>query len=261
VGTGTITPNSGMYGMATSFSLNNGSAGAGVVTVTITDATDPTCDMTIVVSDPGTCSEPPCEVSACDISTTSERMICVDEGGEPDSIVVICNPSSIGMNSAWVITDTLGVIQSITTFSDTAVFTFEGQASGVCLIWLVAWDGVLTGLTVGEDVDTLSGCFDISNPLAVTKLTGTECESSTFNPGLSELINLYPIPVSGMLQIDARDVIIHRITILDVIGRTMFQLDQINPNSIDMQTLDMGLYYVMLETNLGWNLQRIVVGR
>ena len=95
----------------------------------------------------------------------------------------------------------------------------------------------------------------------MTKLTGTECESSTFNPALNDLISLYPIPVSGMLRIDASDVLIYRISVIDVIGRSLFSLDQLNPTSIDMSELDMGLYYVMIETNLGWNLQRVVVGR
>ncbi len=261
VSSGTVTPTNAAYGVSTSFVLNNGSAGSGDVIITISDDGDVVCSLIVMITDPGICSEAPCDVSACDISTDSETMICVDEGGDPDSVVVICNPGTIGMSSSWVVTDTSGIIQSITTFSDTAVFTFEGEVSGTCLIWLVAWDGALSGLAIGEDVDTLSGCFDVSNPLTVTKLTGTECESSIFNPALSDLITLYPIPVSGRLQIDAGEVIIHRISVLDILGRTMFQVDQVNPNEIDMKDLDMGLYYVMLETNLGWNLQRIVVGR
>lgn len=261
VSSGTVIPNTGQYGVATTFSLNNGSAGSGDVTITISDGSDVLCTLTATITDPGPCSVVPCEVAACDISTNNETMICVDEGGNPDSIVVICNPSSISTNAAWIVTDTAGIIQSVTASADTAVFTFEGQSSGVCLIWLIAYDGVLTGLTIGADADALSGCFDLSNPISVTKLTGTECESSTFNPALNDLITLYPIPVSGLLRIDASDVIIHRISVLDVIGRSLFTVDQLNPTAIDMSDLDMGLYYVMIETNLGWNLQRVVVGR
>jgi hypothetical protein len=262
VSAGTITPLTGLYGGVTGFTLGNGSAGSGDVMITITDASDMLCSITATVADPGPCSiTPPCEVLACDISTNSETMICVDEGGDPDSVVVICNPGSISINSAWIVTDTTGIIQSITPSTDTAVFTFEGQSSGVCLIWLVAYDGILTGLTVGEDADTISGCFDLSNEITITKLTGTECESSTFNPALNDMISLYPIPVSGVLRIDASDVNIHRISVMDVIGRKVFNVDQLNPTSIDMSDLDMGLYYVMIETNLGWNLRRVVVGR
>lgn len=261
VSNGTVDPTSGTYGMMSSFSLNNGSAGSGEVTITITDATDPSCSINAVITDPGACSEAPCEVAACDISTDSETMICVDEGGDPDSVVVICHPGTQGMNSSWVVTDTNGIIQSIIAFSDTVAFTFEGQGSGVCLIWLVAWDGTLSGLTPGEEIDTLSGCFDLSNPITVTKLTGTECESSTYNPALSDLIYLYPMPVSGVLRIDAPDVTIHHVRVMDIIGRTMFQLDQLDPTEIDMGDLDMGLYYLMFETNRGWNLQRVLVGK
>ncbi len=261
VNIGTVAPANGAYGSAQAFALNPGSAGSGDVTVTVTDLTDTTCMTSVLLTDPGTCSVMPCEVSACDISTESETTICVDDGGDPDSIIVVCNPGAQGMNSAWIITDTTGVIQSITDFADTIALTFEGQSSGVCLIRIAVWDGVITGLNPGADVDSLAGCYDLSNPISVTKQTGTECATSVFNPSLSDLISLYPIPVTGMLHIEARDVTIEHVRIMDLLGRMVFSLDQVDPVEIDMGDLEMGLYYVMFETNLGWNLQRVVVGR
>ena len=56
VPTGTITPTTGTYGSATSFQLQNGSAGAGNVTVTITDNVDGGCTFDQVITDPGVCS-------------------------------------------------------------------------------------------------------------------------------------------------------------------------------------------------------------
>ncbi len=61
VSSGTISPTSGNYGAPTTFQLQNGSAGAGNVTVTITDANDSNCTFMDTVTDPGTCS------SACGI--------------------------------------------------------------------------------------------------------------------------------------------------------------------------------------------------
>lgn len=55
-GGGTITPTSGTYGSATSFQLQGGSAGAGNVTVTITDATDATCTIQAMVTNSRQCS-------------------------------------------------------------------------------------------------------------------------------------------------------------------------------------------------------------
>lgn len=54
--TGTITPTTGTYGVATSFQLQAGSAGAGNVTVTITDDTDGACTFDQLITDPGACS-------------------------------------------------------------------------------------------------------------------------------------------------------------------------------------------------------------
>jgi hypothetical protein len=57
VSSGSISPNTGIsYGVATSFTMNTGSAGAGNVTVTITDASGSGCFIDVIVADPGTCS-------------------------------------------------------------------------------------------------------------------------------------------------------------------------------------------------------------
>lgn len=56
VSSGTITPLTAAYGAATAFQLQNGSAGAGNVTVTITDDADPACSLEVVITDPGVCS-------------------------------------------------------------------------------------------------------------------------------------------------------------------------------------------------------------
>jgi uncharacterized repeat protein (TIGR01451 family) len=54
---GTVTPTSGSYGTATSFRLQNGSAGNGTTyTLTATDATNSSCTKTATVSDTGSCS-------------------------------------------------------------------------------------------------------------------------------------------------------------------------------------------------------------
>lgn len=56
VSSGSISPNTGSYGVSTAFMLNAGSAGGGPVTVTITDGDDNTCTLAVIVTDPGTCS-------------------------------------------------------------------------------------------------------------------------------------------------------------------------------------------------------------
>ena len=56
VSSGTITPTTAAYGSATTFQLQAGSAGAGNVTVTLTDDVDGGCTFQQVITDPGACS-------------------------------------------------------------------------------------------------------------------------------------------------------------------------------------------------------------
>lgn len=56
VSSGTVSPTSGTYGSATSFQLQDGSAGGGNVTITITDQDSTSCSFTATITDPGSCS-------------------------------------------------------------------------------------------------------------------------------------------------------------------------------------------------------------
>ncbi|MGB0840472.1 MAG: hypothetical protein ACPGXL_10040, partial [Chitinophagales bacterium] len=55
VSAGSINPTNAAYGSAISFQLQNGSAGNGNVIVTITDVDDPSCSLTVNITDPGSC--------------------------------------------------------------------------------------------------------------------------------------------------------------------------------------------------------------
>ncbi|MBK8723278.1 MAG: hypothetical protein IPL95_13715 [Saprospiraceae bacterium] len=54
--TGTISPTFGIYGSPTLFTLSNGTAGNGNITITITDAVYTTCSKSINLTNPGVCS-------------------------------------------------------------------------------------------------------------------------------------------------------------------------------------------------------------
>ena len=69
---GTLTPTSGSYDTATSFRLQNGSAGNGTVyTLTLTDATTSSCTQTATISDPGSCV-----ITSCSLSVTVTPGTC-----------------------------------------------------------------------------------------------------------------------------------------------------------------------------------------
>ncbi|MBL7787277.1 MAG: SprB repeat-containing protein, partial [Chitinophagales bacterium] len=66
VSSGSVTPTSASYGQATTFQLQNGSAGSGnTVTITITDLTDTNCKVQVDIPDTGSCSTPSCPPIRC----------------------------------------------------------------------------------------------------------------------------------------------------------------------------------------------------
>lgn len=108
---------------------------------------------------------------------TIETSICVGDG-VPDPLNVILTGNS-GDNFQWLITDVNGVILDLPTAPP---FDFETAGPGVCLIWNLSYSGNLTGATIGANASGLGGCFDLSNPLTVTR-NQVEGGSITTNNG------------------------------------------------------------------------------
>jgi len=97
---GTITPTSGTYGAATTFQLQGGSAGAGNVTVTITDDTDLTCSIVANITDPNSCS------NDCDLTANGLANIACNDGGtnanpNDDFITFDLNPSGVNLAGTY----------------------------------------------------------------------------------------------------------------------------------------------------------------
>jgi hypothetical protein len=103
------------------------------------------------------------------ISTDDPTTICALDGSA-DPITVSLSGAE-GQRQLWLITDDAGNILAIT-FNN--VFDLEGAGAGVCLIWHLSYNSI-TGLLVGNNANDLSGCYDLSNPIAVTRLTGDDC--------------------------------------------------------------------------------------
>ncbi len=90
---------------------------------------------------------------------------CID--GTEDNVSNITVTDTIGPNFNWIVTDTAGVILGLP--SDIEDVNFDDAGAGECLIWsLSSLDG-LTGLTVGENVSGLDGCFSLSNSISVIR--------------------------------------------------------------------------------------------
>ncbi|MCB0705821.1 MAG: T9SS type A sorting domain-containing protein [Saprospiraceae bacterium] len=103
-------------------------------------------------------------VDGGEISTTDPTEICAGDGvADPIDVSLSGN---IGLNSAWVITDADGTILALPAGPP---FDLEGAGGGTCLIWHISFDDDLDGAVVGNNASDLTGCFDLSNPITVTR--------------------------------------------------------------------------------------------
>ena len=108
---------------------------------------------------------------ACDVSggtlTGGPFTFCVD--GEADNIPAgsISLSGSSGANSQWVVTDEAGLILGLP-----SSFTgpdFDAAGLGVCFVWHLSFEDGLTGLTSGNNINQLEGCYNLSNSVQVTR--------------------------------------------------------------------------------------------
>jgi len=95
----------------------------------------------------------------------TEIKICAGDGYS-DAFDVTLSDNIMGDNSAWVITDS---DLNILGLPAGPPFDLEGAGEGVCLIWHISFEDGLTGAEVGMKATDLVGCYDLSNPITVTR--------------------------------------------------------------------------------------------
>jgi hypothetical protein len=205
------------------------------------------------------------------ISTNDPTTICAGDG-IPDPINVTVSGSE-GSNAAWVITDDLGNILAL---PPSGPFDLEGAGGGVCLIWYLRYEDGLTGLATGNNAADLEGCFDLSNPIAVTRLTGDECEGegngeSTGGRGrglagttsdIDQSIEIFPNPVRNQININYQLTTNEGIlSIHSANGRVLHEQilsDSVNSLNIDLASYPNGYYFVRFKDGANVVTKRIV---
>jgi len=90
--------------------------------------------------------------------------ICANDGISDEFDVVLTG--NTGSDATYIITDENGMILNV---GGGPTFDLEGAGSGTCFIWNVASSGTVTGLTEGADVNNVTGCFALSNPIVVNR--------------------------------------------------------------------------------------------
>ncbi len=125
---------------------------------------------------------------------TTNTSICVD--GVADPLEVVMSGDFSGDNSTFIIASDDGTILDIP--AGQGPFNLDGAGPGTCVIWYISYGNDLTGLTVGENVNGLAGCFDLSNGLVVLR---QEADGGTVNTADGET---EVIACAGEVIIDVR---------------------------------------------------------
>ncbi len=170
VSSGTITPNTGIaYGSPTTFTLQNGSAGAGNVTVTIQDIIGPACTLDQLIVDPGSCN------AICNITSAGfSNQLCNDNGTSAidtdDYITFVLDPTGSTLATIYSVTVSSGTItpNSGISYGGPVAFTLQNGSAGA---------GNVT-VTIVDDVD--GTC---TFPVSITdngECSSTNCATELF---------------------------------------------------------------------------------
>ena len=115
----------------------------------------------------------PCEVMGGTI-TGGPFSFCVGDG-KADTIMAgsISLTGNTGANSQWVVTDGNGK-EILGMPGMPSQVNFDGAGAGQCLIWHLSYEDGLTGLTVGDTLSQLVGCYQLSNSIEVNRFSDGE---------------------------------------------------------------------------------------
>ena len=99
-----------------------------------------------------------CGVKGGTLSTTDATAICVGDG--IDDLVNISLGAYEGDFSTWAITDIHQIVLDLPTSQP---FNFENTAGGTVFIWHISSGEALNNLTIGTDLNALTGCVALSS--------------------------------------------------------------------------------------------------
>ncbi len=116
--------------------------------------------------------------------------------GTPDMVSGISlDGNQQGVASSWVVTDNATdptILGLPGTLMDLEGVDFDGAGSGECLIWYLRHDGSLGGAAVNNMVSQLTGNFDLSNSIAVTRIDAGSISGGPFNftvDGMADMVS------------------------------------------------------------------------
>ncbi|KAA1242117.1 carbohydrate-binding protein, partial [Aquimarina sp. RZ0] len=100
--------------------------------------------------------------------------------GIPDNVSGVTLDGNTGSNSQWIVTDDQRNILGLPPTPEAV--DFDGAGEGTCFIYHISYEDGLTGLEANSNLSGLSGNFDLSNSIEVTR------NATTPSPGNVTLI-------------------------------------------------------------------------
>ncbi|MEP6795609.1 MAG: T9SS type A sorting domain-containing protein [Saprospiraceae bacterium] len=175
----------------------------------------------------------------------------------PDHVSGVDLVGNVGANSQYVVTDSVYNILSLPVTPED--FDFNEGPPGNFLIVHISYDGLLTGLEIGNNLLTdLEGCFSLSNAITVVRI---DCEGFQGGPIFELKISPNPVREIMTLEIFHSGEEMPLVLIYDASGRVCFKQYQQsdNPMKINMRNYVEGCYFVRVESIEGNKTERIIV--
>lgn len=222
VSSGTITPTTGTYGAATAFQLQDGSAGAGNVTVTITDADESGCTLDVAITDPGSCSSAVPVITATPATLTGfNHQVGTPSVSQPFTV------SGIALSDDITVTAPTGFEVSLDNTTFTASVTLTPVSGTVAATTVHArgnsaiygpFSGNIIASSTGADNDTVavSGFADDYVYYTIDQINGTDAN------GAADSLNVL-VTITGVLHcMDFKAGAGYNMTIIDGSGEGMY---------------------------------------
>ncbi len=132
------------------------------------------CTINIRVDDNGICDDyvHTCDVTGGDLvvdgTGVTDAIVCVGGGDTRISINISGNEG----NSGFIIIDGDGNIIGMPSGPN---IDFNGRDEGLCYLHHISTDRSTTGVSVGNNLTDIEGCFEVSNAIKVTKVACNSC--------------------------------------------------------------------------------------
>ena len=175
----------------------------------------------------------------------------------------ITSANTNGDTLAWIVTDASGKILGLPPMP--SAVDFEGVDAGVCFIYRIAYDGIITGFEVQMNIADIAGCYSLSNSIEVTRLTGTDCNTLSIDGFSADFsFNVYPNPTSDSINIEyeGNRSLTLSVQVIDMLGKQVTNTSSSKERNVvvDLSRLTSGTYFVnIVDTDSGSAIVKRVV--